>query len=1408
MQCCELRADDKIRKAATQKMDTRVLALLSRDLVAAEGQYHRTCYRSYTKVDSELGLSESQDTDDPDIVYANALRQAEIELFSYIRNDLFVKPDVISMTDITSKLVNSLLAQGIEEVKLSTKKHLRRTLEQEFGETLQFLNNPNGRLLVYPKCLTVDQLAKVYFEVRERHNILMTQDDSTVLPKAALQLRKGVKAQEISLEWPPDTQSKNCCVPECVDSFMCTLLTGEIDSPSPSERVKRLANSFGQDVVYGVTNGKEIPPKHVLLPFAVKSLTGNVELIQTLNRLGHSVSYSKLIEIDTALSLQKLSDANNDTPLPCDIHPGVFTTLAWDNIDRLEETLSGGGTSHRVNGIAVQRKLIGPLPAKRLQPVEKSKRRSIPADTDMIPIYNAGKRVGPRMIVSVDHDTMNVVEGSTLKNVAWVLARLSNNHCQTVSSWTGFNIQTRDNIVVTQDTVAYLPTVNAPATELSTVHEVLNQTVRIMESLQLSEIVCIFDQALYAKALEIAWKHQDLFGCIIFRMGVFHTLCTMLAIMGKRFGDAGLRDLCVESGIIADGSIGGVLDGRKYNRAIRMHKLVYEALMRIAWGGFLEWLGTRENDRLNEAISVLKDLTSDVSQIALDNVMTNASYIRIIHLFQQYHDFLRNDNGSLSAFWMSYLDMVEIILGLVRATREGDWLLHIASIRAMIPWCFAYDRLNYARYLTFYYAQMSRLDIDHPEVYAHFMDGGFSVQLGPNNPFGKIPVDQTIEETVNKDTQTAGGTQGFSLNPGAVRRYYLNAEYHSMFLRQLRAMVGIVSSSSNHPDLQRNRIEKDESGVKSVTDLIQDSLINPFRLEDDSLVSISSGTLAPADVAKDLLSANTMGEKAYQEFKSERLEKEPPGAKDFHATLKKQKLKTFTTVCTKKVQSKGKEIILRADRDLFARMIVIAQGRELDMRNVLSHPLGPIPWSLANENGLLRKTDKARLMNSLGKTIPPAESLPKDSACIVDGMSVVHKLNVQNNTFAEVSNLVLKAVLRDGDTSRRIDVVFDVYLETSIKDAERQKRGSGTGIKFSSIVPGHKIKKWRNFLSEADNKTRLIEFIVSDWKSASKRQLIQDKVLIVTSGTKCWKITGEGSSEVEELESSQEEADTRLLLHAKHAADSGYRTVIVVSEDTDVFVLLLSFAKDIAASLYQKRGTKTRTQFMNISQLRLALGDVVCGALIGFHAFSGCDSVSAFVGRGKLGPLAKMKSNNVFLETFTNLGNTWEFSAETFEILQHFTCLMYAPSTKTVMVNQLRYELFFAKRGQVESHLLPPCEVTLNKHVGRANYQAGVWKRSLEKQPVIPDPEGHGWKRDESGILGIDWMEGMPAPDAVLEMMACRCKRVCKEGECVCLDKGLKCTPMCKLQNCGNMRDEEVETTVDFESDDDEDDDD
>ena len=81
MQCRELRADDKIRSAATKKMDRRVLAAVSRDLVAAEGQYHRSCYRFYTKDEATKTMSDQHLEDEP---YENMANKAYSDLFQYI----------------------------------------------------------------------------------------------------------------------------------------------------------------------------------------------------------------------------------------------------------------------------------------------------------------------------------------------------------------------------------------------------------------------------------------------------------------------------------------------------------------------------------------------------------------------------------------------------------------------------------------------------------------------------------------------------------------------------------------------------------------------------------------------------------------------------------------------------------------------------------------------------------------------------------------------------------------------------------------------------------------------------------------------------------------------------------------------------------------------------------------------------------------------------------------------------------------------------------------------------------------------------------------------------------------------------------------------------------------------------
>ena len=86
------------------------------------------------------------------------------------------------------------------------------------------------------------------------------------------------------------------------------------------------------------------------------------------------------------------------------------------------------------------------------------------------------------------------------------------------------------------------------------------------------DVIVVFDQAIYAKALEIIWQNQEKFKRLVVRMGTFHTICAFLAAIGKRFGDGGLADILLESEV-GCGSIAAILEGRHYNRATRTHKV-------------------------------------------------------------------------------------------------------------------------------------------------------------------------------------------------------------------------------------------------------------------------------------------------------------------------------------------------------------------------------------------------------------------------------------------------------------------------------------------------------------------------------------------------------------------------------------------------------------------------------------------------------------------------------------------------------------------------------------------------------------------------------------------------------------------------------------------------------------------
>ena len=65
--------------------------------------------------------------------------------------------------------------------------------------------------------------------------------------------------------------------------------------------------------------------------------------------------------------------------------------------------------------------------------------------------------------------------------------------------------------------------------------------------------------------------------------------------------------------------------------------------------------------------------------------------------------------------------------------------------------------------------------------------------------------------------------------------------------------------------------------------------------------------------------------------------------------------------------------------------MIIDQRRKIEVRELLSHSLGPLPWVLATPEGFPRKTNKANFASHLQKGVQLAEQLPQHSATVIDG---------------------------------------------------------------------------------------------------------------------------------------------------------------------------------------------------------------------------------------------------------------------------------------------------------------------------------------------------------------------------------------------------------------------------------------
>ena len=210
-------------------------------------------------------------------------------------------------------------------------------------------------------------------------------------------------------------------------------------------------------------------------------------------------------------------------------------------------------------------------------------------------------------------------------------------------------------------------------------------------------------------------------------------------------------------------------------------------------------------------------------------------------------------------------------------------------------------------------------------------------------------------------------------------------------------------------------------------------------------------------------------------------------------------------------------------------------------------------------------------------------------------LTVVRKVMHAGHTFGSFADELLESAVSSSIGASRICIVFDVYREHSIKNAERGHRETGKP-QFRRIIGNQTIKQYAAFLSTSNNKLELIRFLVSRWKTNCS--YIGNTEINVTFDESCIQLGNGNNTNVEELSCNHEEADTRLLFHAKKISES-FRRIIIYTPGRCLFDCTWCFKPNQWKPFHQNRNTEQSPYNMFI-QSQGGLADQIWPTRYGF----------------------------------------------------------------------------------------------------------------------------------------------------------------------------------------------------------------
>ena len=223
--------------------------------------------------------------------------------------------------------------------------------------------------------------------------------------------------------------------PQQLIDFFTVLFCG---TEEPNDRIARQIQSVCDDVMYITSRGRIQSSKHLCMGLGLKSLTGNRQVIDIMNRFGHSIGYHTTERLETELA-SVITDKQQATPDGMRLQSGLCTGIAWDNYDENSETLSGGGTLHDTVGFCYQNLTtdtadihVNKAPVSR---TAKPKRSLLEKETVLEP-YRKKPKIKTFQYQEKDIPRPLEMTKFELRDILWMINIALG---QTTPMWTGWN---------------------------------------------------------------------------------------------------------------------------------------------------------------------------------------------------------------------------------------------------------------------------------------------------------------------------------------------------------------------------------------------------------------------------------------------------------------------------------------------------------------------------------------------------------------------------------------------------------------------------------------------------------------------------------------------------------------------------------------------------------------------------------------------------------------------------------------------------------------------------------------------------------------------------------------------------------------------------------------------------------